>query len=172
VLEVAADIGHIVPDRDVDDFAGAMLRFDNGARGTFWVTQAAAGVENSLRVRVSGALGTIEWSQEVPTRLTFKPIDGPAETRTPNGPGTLPLALRSSRIVAGHPEGFHEGFGNIYSDAAEAIAARRAGVPVDPLALHLPTAVDGVIGMMFVDAVIESSGTDSKWVAATKPLAN
>ena len=172
VLEVAADIGHIVPDRDVDDFAGALLRFDNGARGTFWVTQAAAGVENSLRVRVSGALGTIEWSQEVPTRLTFKPIDGPAETRTPNGPGTLPLALRSSRIVAGHPEGFHEGFGNIYSDAAEAIAARRAGVPVDPLALHFPTAVDGVIGMMFVDAVVESSGTDSKWVAATKPLAN
>ena len=50
VSEVAAEVGHIAPDRLVDDFASAMLRFDNGARGSFWVTQAAAGVENALRV--------------------------------------------------------------------------------------------------------------------------
>jgi predicted dehydrogenase len=172
VSEVAAEIGHIVPDRDVDDFAGAMLRFDNGARGTFWVTQAAAGVENYLRVRISGALGTIEWSLEVPGQLVFKPIDRPAELRTPNGPGTLPLAQRSSRMVAGHPEGFHEGFANLYSDAAEAIAARRSGVTVDPLALHFPTAADGVLGMMFVDAVVESSASESRWIAAANPLPN
>jgi predicted dehydrogenase len=170
VSEVAADIGHIVPDREVDDFAGAMLRFDNGARGTFWVTQAAAGVENCLRIRVSGALGTIEWAQEVPAQLVFKPIDGPAEVRTPNGPGTLPLSQRSSRIVAGHPEGFHEGFANIYSDAAEAIAARRSGVPVNPLALRFPMAVDGVLGTMFVDAVVQSSASESRWIAAANSL--
>ncbi len=170
VSEVSADIGHIVPHREVDDFAGAMLRFDNGARGIFWVTQAAAGVENCLRVRVSGALGTIEWSQEAAAQLAFKPIDGPAEVRTPNGPGTLPLSQRSTRIVAGHPEGFHEGFANVYSDAAEAIAARRSGVPVNPLALHFPTAIDGVLGMMFVDAVVESSMSESRWIAAANPL--
>ncbi|KAA3655851.1 MAG: gfo/Idh/MocA family oxidoreductase, partial [Chloroflexi bacterium] len=54
VAEVAAEVGTIVPDRLVHDYAGAMLRFDNGARGNFWVTQAAAGVENCLRIRVSG----------------------------------------------------------------------------------------------------------------------
>ncbi|NNF89032.1 MAG: Gfo/Idh/MocA family oxidoreductase [Acidimicrobiia bacterium] len=166
VSEVAAEVGHIVPNRLVDDYAGAMLRFDNGARGSFWVTQAAAGVENSLRIRVSGTRGTLEWQQEQPTRLVFKPLDGPAQLRTPNGPGTLPLSARASRIVAGHPEGFHEGFANVYSDAAEAIAARRAGVVADPLALHFPNARDGAIGVRFVDAVMQSSEAGGTWTNA------
>ncbi len=166
VSEVAAEVGHIVPNRLVDDYAGALLRFDNGARGTFWVTQAAAGVENCLRVRVSGTAGTIEWEQERPTALIFKPLDGPVELRTPNGPGTLPLAARASRIVAGHPEGFHEGFANVYSDAAEAIAARRAGVPADPMSLHFPTARDGALGVKFVDAAMTSSAAGGAWTSA------
>ena len=165
VEEVAAEVGHIVANRLVDDYAGAMLRFDNGARGSFWVTQAAAGVENCLRLRVSGTLGTIEWMQETPTQLTFKPLDAPVQIRTPNGPGTLPLSARASRIVAGHPEGFHEGFANVYSDAAEAIAARRAGVTPDPLALHFPNADDGVRGVAFVEAAIRSSADDGAWTA-------
>jgi len=163
VTEVAAEVGHIVANRLVDDYAGALLRFDNGARGSFWVTQAAAGVENCLRLRVSGTRGTLEWMQEVPTQLAFKPIDAPAQTRTPNGPGTLPLAARASRIVAGHPEGFHEGFANVYADAAEAIAARRSGATPDQLALHFPDAHDGVSGVAFVDAVITSSDNGGAW---------
>jgi len=163
VTELAAEVGHIVPNRLVDDYAGALLRFDNGARGSFWVTQAAAGVENCLRLRVSGTAGTLEWMQEVPTQLTFRPLGAPAQLRTPNGPGTLPLARRASRIVAGHPEGFHEGFANIYRDAAEAIAARRAGVEPDPLALVFPNALDGVRGVAFVDAAIMSSKNDGAW---------
>lgn len=166
VDEVAAEVGHIAPERRVDDYAGAMLRFDNGARGAFWVTQAAAGVENDLRIRVSGTRGTIEWEQETPTRLIFRPLDGPAQIRTPNGPGTLPLAARASRIVAGHPEGFHEGFATIYADAAEAIAARRAGTVADPLALSFPTAADGVLGVRFVEAAIASSDAAGAWTSA------
>lgn len=164
VAEVAAEVGTIVPGQVVHDYAGALLHFDNGARGNFWVTQAAAGVENCLRIRVSGSRGSLEWMQELPQVLTFKPLKGPAQTRTPNGPGTLPLAARSSRIVAGHPEGFHEGFANIYSDAAEAIAARRAGVDADPLALYFPNSWDGLLGVRFVDRVIASSAANGQWM--------
>jgi predicted dehydrogenase len=165
VSQVAAEVGSIVPDRITHDFAGAMLRMSNGARGSFWVTQAAAGVENALRIRVSGSLGSLEWQQECPQALTFKSLGAPSQNRTPNGPGTLPLAARSSRIVAGHPEGFHEGFANLYSDAAEAIAARRSGQMADPLALHFPNALDGLLGVQFVAAVIESSARDGAWTA-------
>ena len=163
VEQVAAEVGSIVPERVAHDFAGAMLRMTNGARGSFWVTQAAAGVENSLRIRVSGALGSLEWLQEQPQALSFKPLDAPSQNRTPKGPGTLPLAARSSRIVAGHPEGFHEGFANIYSDAAEAVAARRAGRAPDPLALHFPNSIDGLLGIRFVDAVVRSSADNGAW---------
>jgi predicted dehydrogenase len=164
VAEVAAEVGNIVPGRLVHDYAGALLRFDNGARGSFWVTQAAAGVENCLRIRVSGTKGSLEWMQEIPQILTFKPLLGPAQTRTPNGPGTLPLAARSSRIVAGHPEGFPAGFANIYSDAAEAIAARRSGKQADPLALYFPNSWDGLLGVRFVHSVIASSNANGRWV--------
>lgn len=164
VEQVAADIGSVVPGRATHDFAGAMLRLTHGARGSFWVSQAAAGVENCLRIRVSGALGSLEWMQEHPQALTFKPLDAPCQIRTPQGPGTLPLAARASRIVAGHPEGFHEGFANLYSDAAEAIAARRSGRSADPLALHFPNAFDGLQGVRFVDSVIRSSAHNGAWV--------
>lgn len=160
---VAAEIGAIVPNRLVHDFGGALLRFDNGARGSFWVTQAAAGVENCLRIRVSGNKGTLEWMQEIPQALTFKPLQGPSQNRTPNGPGTLPLSARSTRLVAGHPEGFPDGFANIYSDAAEAIAARRAGKQADPLAMYFPNSLDGLLGVRFVDAVIKSSSMNGQW---------
>ena len=165
VTEVAAEVGAVVPKRKVHDFAGALLRLERDVRGCFWVTQAAAGVENCLRIRVSGSKGSLEWMQEHPQVLHFKPLGAPAEVRTPNGPGTLPLAARSSRIVAGHPEGFPDGFANLYADAAEAIAARRTGRNVDPLALHFPTAADGLLGVRFIERVLASSDRNGAWTA-------
>ncbi len=167
VSEVAAEVGNIVPDRLTHDYAGAMLRLSNGARGSFWVTQAAAGVENGLRIRVSGSLGSLEWMQEQPQALTFKPLGAPAQNRTPNGPETLPLAARASRIVAGHPEGFHESFANLYADASEAIAARRTGTSADPMCLHFPNSFDGLMGVRFVDSVIQSNAHQGAWTVCT-----
>jgi predicted dehydrogenase len=163
VDQVAAEVGSIVPDRLNHDYAGAMLRLSNGARGSFWVTQAAAGVENGLRIRVSGSLGSLEWQQEHPQVLHYKPLDAPAQVRTLNGPGTLPLAARASRIVAGHPEGFHEAFANLYTDAADAIAARRCEQAADPLSLHFPNATDGLQGIRFVAAALASSNSQGAW---------
>lgn len=164
VTSLSSEVGMIVPGRKTHDYAGALLHFDNGARGCFWVTQASAGVENSLKIRVSGTKGSIEWNQEIPQHLLFKPLNGPAELRTPNGPGCYPAATRASRIVAGHPEGFHEAFANIYADAAEAIAARRTGTSADPLSLTFPGVFDGLMGVRFVHDVIRSSGENGRWV--------
>jgi len=163
VDEVAAEVGAVVPGRTVHDFTGALLRLSNGARGVFWVTQAAAGLENSLKIRVSGNRGSLEWWQEVPQRLNVFPLGAPAQVRTPNGPGTLPASRRVCRIVAGHPEGFPEGFANIYSDAAEVMAARIAGVEPDPLASWFPTAADGLEGMRFTMACLKSAENGGAW---------
>lgn len=167
VAQVAAEVGHSVPGRAVDDYAGALLRLCNGARGSFWVTQAAAGVENGLRIRVSGAHASIEWQQEHPQVLHFKPLGAPAQVFTPKGPGILPLAARASRLAAGHPEGFQDAFANLYSDAAHAIVARRLGVPADPLTLHFPGSADGLAGLRFVQAVVASSQNNGAWTATS-----
>ena len=130
------------------------------ARPTSWTRIPLAGC------RISGTKGTLEWHQERPTRLALKPLHGPARAYTPNGPGTLPAAQRACRIVAGHPEGFHEAFANIYSDAAEAIAARRSGHEPDPLALQFPNQRDGAIGVRFVEAAVASSRANGAWTDA------
>ncbi len=163
IESVCADAGSVVPGRNFHDFTGALLRLNGGARGSFWVTQAAAGVENALRFRISGSEGSLEWEQEIPQRLIYRPFGRPAEIRTPNGPGTVAEAARALRIVAGHPEGFIEGFANIYADAAEAIAAAITGAAADPLALDFPTADDGLKGVEFIDAVLRSSASGG-WV--------
>jgi predicted dehydrogenase len=164
VTQVCAEIGASVPGRSLNDYAGALIRLSNGARGTFWATQAAAGVENGLRIRISGSKGTIEWCQEIPQTLSYKPLHGPAETRTPNGPGTYPFSVHSSRIKAGHPEGFPEAFANLYTDAADAIVARKLGETVDPLSSFFPNSYDGLMTARFVECVIESSNLNGSWV--------
>ncbi|MEX2443582.1 MAG: Gfo/Idh/MocA family oxidoreductase [Alkalispirochaeta sp.] len=164
ISAVAAELGAIVPGREFDDYAGAFLRLENGGRGVFWVTQAAAGMDNSLKIRVSGDKGTVEWQQEIPQQLDYRPLHEPAQRIVPNGPGVLPLSKRVSRIVKGHPEGFPEAFANIYRDAAEAIAARIAGTTPDPLAMTFPTAADGLKGVEFVAAAIESNTNGGRWI--------
>jgi hypothetical protein len=71
--------------------------------------------------------------------------------------------------VAGHPEGFHEAFANVYSDAAEAVAARRTGQTADPLALHFPDATDGALGMLFIEATVGSSENGGAWTKVVLP---
>lgn len=163
VASLSARLGKVVQSRPVDDWAGALLEMSNGAPGSFWVTQAAAGVENSLGFRISGRRGTLEWNQEIPQRLLFLPLGGAPRILTPNGPEILPLAARVSRIVKGHPEGFPEAFANLYSDAAEAMAAQISGREADPLALHFPTSADGLKGVEFVQGAVASSQKGGAW---------
>ncbi|MBN2874407.1 MAG: Gfo/Idh/MocA family oxidoreductase [Spirochaetales bacterium] len=164
VARVSAKVGRVVPGQLVDDYASALLELDNGVSGLFLATQAAAGKENGLHLRVCGALGTLEWTHDDPNRLHFYTLDGPMQVYTPNGPGMLPLAARASRIVKGHPEGFPGAFANLYTDAADAIVARMGGTEPDPLASTFPTSLDGLRGLEFVQAVIDSSRADGAWV--------
>ena len=135
---VSADVGSIMPGRRFDDTAGVLIRYANGARGILWVTQAAAGAEHGLKFRIHGAEGGLEWHQEDPTWLVHMQLEGPRRMLSRNGPGLKPAAERASRIAIGHPEGFHEAFANLYSDVAEAVAARLTGTPADPSRPRLP----------------------------------
>jgi predicted dehydrogenase len=168
--EVAAELGSAVPGRQVHDYAHVLLRFAGGARGSMWVTNSAAGAEHGLRIRVFGDSGGLEWHQEEPNSMLHRPLDGFAQVLTRGRPGLSPQAERATRIVLGHPEGFHEAFANLYADAAEAIVARRTGARPDPLALDCPTVEDGARGVKFVDAAVDSHRNGGRWTDATLAL--
>lgn len=163
VDSLSAELSTFVAGRRVDDNAQAMLRFENGARGTIWASQVAPGNENGPTLRVYGEKGGLEWAQADPNYLWFTPLGEPKRLITRGGSGAGRAAERVTRVPAGHPEGYLEAFATIYSEAAKAIRAHDAGKPVPPEVL-VPGIEDGLEGMRFVAACIESSSKDSAWV--------
>ncbi len=168
--ELAADLGRFVPGRQLDDNVHILLRLDDGARGMLWASQVAPGNENGLRLRVYGEKAGLEWSQEHPNQLRFSPLGQPPQTLSRAGPNLGPAAAHATRIPPGHPEGYLEGFANLYRDLAEQIRARRARRKPDPQALLVPTVEDGARGVKFITAAVESSGRNGAWVDARVTL--
>ena len=168
VSELCAELSTFVQGRRLDDNAQVMLRYANGARGLLWASQVAPGNENNLRIRVYGSKGGIEWRQEHPNQLHWAPFGKPVQLLARGTPAANAAAARVSRIPAGHPEGYLEGFATLYSEIAHAIRAARApqatkaGRP-DP-AVQFPSLVDGIKGMAFIEAVVASAERGGRWV--------
>ena len=162
VDELSAELTTFVKGRKLDDNTQILLRYANGARGSLWASQVAIGNENNLRIRVYGTKGGIAWSQENPNYLHVSPIGKPTYTITRSGAGSGPEAGRVSRIPPGHPEGYLEGFANIYTEVAHAIQAARKGKKADK-AVMFPTVDDGVKGLAFIEAAVASSQKNGKW---------
>ena len=166
VSELSAELATIVPGRQADDNGHVMLRFDNGAKGMMWVSMVAVGHLHGQRIRVYGEKGSLEWVQEQANDLILRPVDGPQQILSRGQAWLSPAAKRVTRLWAGHPEGFIDAFANIYTDIADAILARRDGVAADEGAYTFPTVEDGVLGVKFVEAAVESSQQDGRWVSA------
>jgi predicted dehydrogenase len=160
---LCADLSAFVPGRKLDDNVNMMLRYQGGARGMLWASQVAPGHENGLKLRVYGSRGALEWVQAEPNVLVHSPFGESRRLITRGSPAAGPAAARLTRIPSGHPEGYLEGFANIYSEAAYAIRAVDAGQPV-PAEVHFPSADDGVKGMAFIEAAVQSSLANGAWV--------
>ena len=163
VAELLADLNTFVPGRKLDDNAQILLRYANGARGALWASQVAPGNENGLKLRVYGAKGGLHWAQENPNELRWSPLGEATRIITRGGPGSGAAAARVTRTPGGHPEGYLEGFANIYSEVALAIKAAREGKK-PPAECDFPTIVDGVRGVAFVEAAVKSAKANGAWI--------
>jgi predicted dehydrogenase len=156
---VSAELSTLVPGRRVFDNATMRLTLSNGAPATVWATMAATGHEHGLRIRVFGDHASLEWRHEDPQHLIVR---DPAGGMTILAQGMSSLsddAARVTRVGLGHPEGFLEAFANFYSDLAEILRGNLSRE------LSIPTGVDGLIGVQFVEAAIASHADDAAWVA-------
>jgi len=160
---LCADLTAFGAGRQLDDDAQMLLRYASGARGFIVASQVAAGLENDLRLQVSGTLGTITWRQEDPNHLVHSPVDGPRRILTRGAPWLSPSALLAGRIPAGHPEAFIEAFANVYLGVAADIRARQTGSVADLLQADYPRVEDGARGVRFIEKVVESAASERKW---------
>jgi predicted dehydrogenase len=161
---LSADLNTFVKGRKVDDNVNILLRFRGGARGMLWASQVAPGNENGLRLRVYGTKGGIDWIQADPNYLWFTPFGEPKQLITRGGAGSGKAAARVTRVPPGHPEGYLEGFANIYMEVARAIKTRRDRKKSWDKEVTFPGLEDGAKGVAFIEAAVKSSKANGRWV--------
>lgn len=165
IQELAADVTSVVEGRTLDDDASVLLRMENGVKGLLFCSQIATGEQNELKIRVYGENGGLEWLQSEPNVLKLLWKDAPEQIyRTGAGKSYLSdAALAHTRLPGGHPEGYLEAMANLYRNFAYHIRAVKNSVDTNPL-FDYPTISDGVRGMRFIEAVIESGKQNASWV--------
>jgi predicted dehydrogenase len=161
IEELAADLGKFGVGRVLDDDGDLLIRMENGAKGTMSFSQIALGEENNLSIKVYGEKGSLEWRQENPNQLITHWLKAPQKIFTPNGNDLYPEALNSSRIPAGHPEGYLEAFATIYKNFAIHLMAVLDHRTIEKP--DYPNVYDGIRGMKFIYAAVESDKNNSSW---------
>ena len=164
LTELCADISSFVEGRKNDDNANVLLRYENGVKGMLWSSQVAPGNENALKIRIYGDKGGLEWEQENPNYLRVDIFGEAKKIIRRAGNETIDVAGRVTRIPPGHPEGYLEGFANIYSDFAKQIMALKNNKKIEDELLLVPSIEDGLRGVKFISTVVESGLGGSKWL--------
>ena len=161
VAEVCAELKTFVPGRGLDDDGAALLRLQNGATGVLAASQVCAGSENDLRIAVYGSHGGFEWTHTDPNTLVVHCVGAPSQVfRAGSNVDYLYPEVRAAFMApAGHPEGFIEAFAALYRSFADRI---RIGTGSKMLPA-CPGIDEGVRGMEFIAAMLESSGNDGVW---------
>lgn len=161
---IAANMSIFGEGRELDDNAEMMLKFTNGATGSFWCSQVAIGHDNDLKIRVYGTQGALTWRQESPNYLEFSTLTGPKRTLSRGRDELSSLAKKEVRLPGGHPEGFYVAFSNIYRNFLTALEDKKNGKAVKSQDYDYPDVKEGVRGVRFIEACLESSRKNSEWV--------
>ena len=167
IEELCADFTTFIEGRQLEDDGSILIHYRGGPRGVILASQISAGEENDVNVRVYGTKASLEWHQEQPNELTVKYPDAPRRIFRRGNPYVSDIAKRFTRLPFGHPEAFIEAFANIYLEAARAIEAKVSGQQL-PKDLDFPTVDDGVKGMAFITAAVQSAKNGGVWTKMPK----
>jgi predicted dehydrogenase len=163
IRKICADLSILVDGRQLDDDGNVLLEFENGAKGILSASQIAAGEENNLRIRIYGEKAGLDWRQMEPNTLIVRWLDKSTEIMR-TGIGNLSAEAQAhTRLPGGHPEGYLEAFANIYRNFAKCVQARLGNKKPNKMYTDFPTVSDGVRGMKFIEKVVASSKSKSKW---------
>lgn len=163
IKSLTANLESVVGASKLDDNGEIMLKYDNGASGLYWSSQVAIGHDNGLKIRIYGDQGSIIWEQEKPDYLTVHHLDQATEILSRGRNELYDLAADQLRLPAGHPEGLFAAFANMYSNFIDAVKAKKAG-NYKAENFDFPTVNDGLQGVKFINACVDSSEMGSKWV--------
>lgn len=152
------DFNYMYDDNKMDVDGTALIRLGDHVKGVIRASQVATGEENGLAIAIYGEKGSFRWEQENPNFL-FKMSDSePTQIYKPGHAYDSKLSLDGTKLPPGHPEGIFDAMANIYLGAAKAIRGE------DYNDGEFPTMRDGVRGMSFIEATVESNKKGNVWV--------
>ena len=165
VTSLCGELNTHVEGRRLDDDGAALIKTKKGASGVLIASQVCAGEENALKIRVYGDKGGLEWRQMEPNSVIYRPVAAPYQVfRAGQGQvGLCDAASARCRVPAGHPEGYLEAMANLYTDFAKAVRANQKGK-----ADGVPGINSGIRGMVFIDAMLASTDSDTKWESVSQ----
>lgn len=163
IKRVLAKMDVVVPGRKLDDNDQILVEYENGATGVNWTSQFAIGCDNSLRLRIYGSKGSLLWFQETPEEVTLIKEDGIPRIIKRGYGAVTPAAAKYGRLPSGHTEGWIESMGNLYDSFGECIKAKADGT-FTPELIDYPTIEEGVAGLKYVEACLESNENGNIWV--------
>lgn len=164
IIKLYSKVNTVVEGRLLEDDGNVLISLEDNIEGNLMTSQIASGEENDLKIRTWGDKGGIEWKHSDPNTLLLK-LDGQPTQVYRAGVDNSYLsefALANCRTPSGHPEGFIEAFANIYRNFSYAVNNYSNSKKNDPK-YDYPTVEEGLRGMKFIDAVIESSKS-SNWI--------
>ena len=159
VTSVLSVLNNLKEENPLDLDGNVLLRFKENLTGIVSASQIATGEENNLQISVYGTKGAFHWEQENPNELKMLHEGAPYEIIKPGYDYLSGFAQESHVMPPGHPEGIYEAFGNLYKGAAKAIC-EEAIVPG-----QFPGIEDGIRGMRFIEATVQSNKEDNSWIA-------
>ncbi len=145
----------------VEDLASVLLRFDNGAKGSFSAAQVCSGHKNDLQVEICGSTASLKWRQEQQNELWFGRRDKANEILDKD-PGLLdPEARKYAHLPGGHQEAWADAFCNLMRDIYGFIAEGKKPGDAHPPAFA--TFEDGYRSTCVVEAILDSAREGSVW---------
>ena len=158
IKSILADLNYLYDDNKMDIDGSVLLRFDSNAKGLIRSSQIATGEENGLAIAIYGDKGGLRWEQENPNILYVLSDDKPLQVYKPGHAYNSKLSIESTKLPPGHPEGIFDAMANIYLGVAKAIRgeAYNSG--------EFPTMLDGVRGLNFIEATVNSHQKGNVWV--------
>ena len=164
---LCAKLDIFVEEGKLDDNAEILLKYKNGASGIYWCSKIAIGYKNSVKIRVIGEKGSIEWEQEIHNDLRVAYIGQPVQILSQEKESIYHLTSKASRLSGELPEGYYEAFANIYSNFTDALLAKKEN-KLYRKEMDFPNFKDGTRGVKFINLCVESSLNGASWISAEK----
>jgi len=158
IKQVLSDLNPVKEGFKLDLDGTVLLRFENPKlKGVIRSCQVATGEENNLTIAVYGSKASLKWGQENPNYLFLLSDTEPVKVLKPAHGYNSEFAEKSHTMPCGHPEGIYEAIANIYKGMAKSIRGEKF------IQGEFPTVYDGVRGMRFIHAVVNSNKKGNTW---------